>query len=209
MKKLILLFASLLMSLTTATASEFHHGKKGKHINKLKRYRNAQPIMFVDRGVEFLVFPDGSFDFNTNSNDDDYRYDKYRRRSNLNTTFGAPKRYYRYQGVSISHDNDGKVRRIGNVYLNYDRYGKIKRAGNVYMNYNRGNGRLIQVGSLHVTYNRWGEIVRTHGRVNHNFKHNYRYSDDCENHWDEDDDFYNDIEPYYYYKQKNTKARKH
>lgn len=214
MKKFILLFASLLMSLTTVTASEFHHGKKKKYLDKLNRYRNAQPILFVERGVEFMVFPDGSFDFNTHINNEYYGYDKYHRRSNVNATFGAPNNYYRYskyagQGVSISHDRDGKVRRIGNIYLNYDRFGKIKRAGNVYMNYNRGNGRLIQVGGLHVTYNRWGEIVRTQGRVNRNFVNNPRYNDDCDyNDRNDDYDIYYDDGMHYYYKQ-NGKGKKH
>ncbi|WP_299554883.1 hypothetical protein [Seonamhaeicola sp.] len=230
MKKLVLLLASLLMGLTTVTASEFHHGKKRKHLNKTKHYRYVQPIVFIERGVEFLIFPDGSFDFNTNINDNYYRYNNYNRRNNVNVTFGAPNRYFRYnnygnRGMSISHDRDGRVRRIGNVYLNYDRYGKIKRAGTVYMNYNRGNGRLNQVGGLSVDYNRWGEIVRTHGRVNrfndyqgiysrdmdHPFKkHKHRYDDDCDedDDWYDDDDIYYNDDQYYYYKQ-NGKVKKH
>ena len=66
MKRLLLLFAGLLIGLTSASATELHHQKKKTKIDKTKRYRYAQPIMFVERGVEFLVFPDGSFDFNTN-----------------------------------------------------------------------------------------------------------------------------------------------
>jgi hypothetical protein len=28
-------------------------------------FRNAEPIVFMERGVEFFVFADGQFDFNT------------------------------------------------------------------------------------------------------------------------------------------------
>ena len=28
-------------------------------------YRHAEPIVFVERGIEFYVFPNGEFDFNT------------------------------------------------------------------------------------------------------------------------------------------------
>ena len=141
MKNLVLLFTAVLMSLTTVTAAEtsFAH-KKGKHLDKTKRYRYAQPIVFVERGVEFLVFPDGSFDFNTelngifyNDNDLYYRSQKSRRAS-INTTYGTPNSRVRFskqrsRGVLVLNDREGKVRRIGNMFLNYDRYGKVKRIG--------------------------------------------------------------------------------
>lgn len=181
MKKLLLLFAGLLIGLTTASAEELNHQKLENNLDIKKRYRYAQPIMFVERGVEFLIFPDGSFDFNTNANDgynNNLYYKRGSRRGSVNTAYGIRNRNYKYhgnrynRGVSITNDRDGKVRRIGNVYLNYDRYGKIKRAGSVYMNYNYGHGSLSQVGGLRVHYNLWGEIVNTRGQVK-------RYSDYC------------------------------
>jgi len=229
MKKLVLLFAAALMSLTTVTAAETVSAhKKGKHLDKTKRYRYAQPIVFVERGVEFLVFPDGSFDFNTQLdgvffNDNDFYYrDQKSRRGSINTTYGTPNATVRFskkrsRGVLVLHDRDGKVRRIGNMFLNYDKFGKIKRIGSIYMSYNRGNGRLKQVGGLRVNFNRWGEIVHMRGQVS-------PFSDFCgvcgvsscsvdhfHDHDNWNDDWYGDDDDFYYYKQngKVKKQKKH
>ena len=236
MKTIVLLFTAMLMSLTTVTASEIHIDKKDKHLDNTNRYRYAQPIAFVERGVEFLIFPDGSFDFNTNIEDTFYNDSYYRarnsKRSGVNITYETPHKAVKYssrykkRGISVSHDRDGKIRRIGNIYINYDRHGKIKRAGSIYMNYKRGrHATLNQVGGLYVNYNHWGEIVHTRGQVNRHsnscnicgvvscdIKHNYRdrHHDDYNNDW-YNDDVYNDN--YYYYKKngkvKKSKKRKH
>ncbi len=231
MKKVVLFFTVVLMGLTSVSAFEADHHKP-KHKNKiLTNYRYAQPIVFVERGVEFLIFPDGNFDFNTDAYREYYQNNFYRRnRRSVNTTYGAPySRYHRNSGVFIAHDRDGKVRRIGNVYLNYDRFGRIKRAGTVYMNYTYGRRHvtLSQVGGLRVHYNRWGEIVNAQGRVNRNSPYgetlctpNHRYDrDDDDDDWFDnrdddrydDDGIYNDDDNFYYYKQNGTvkKHKKH
>lgn len=168
--KSILIFTVLLSGLTTASASEMNSEKRNGILDNT-RYRNAQPISFVERGVEFIVFPDGSFDFNTeigSFGDLYYRGTTYNktRRSSVNTTHGAPGQNQYGGGILVTHDVYGKVRRIGNVFINYDREGRIKRAGSVYMTYNRGNGMLTQVGNLKVRYNAWGEVVNLYGHVN-------------------------------------------
>ncbi|WP_131506842.1 hypothetical protein [Meridianimaribacter sp. CL38] len=208
MKKFVFILASMLLGLTSATATA-----QGEGLNNT-RYRYAQPIMFVERGVEFMIFPDGSFDFNTNIENTYQTGNVYYRsttthRSSVNVTYGAPGTVSRVhystprsnQGVFIQHDSDGKIRRIGNVYLNYDRQGRIKRAGTVYMSYQRGNGRLKQVGGLRVNYNAWGEIVHASGVVNHS-NSGYVYSNNTSG------DFgygyysdFDDADDYYYYRQ--------
>lgn len=220
MKTQVLLFASMLIGLTSVTATETLSVTPEEDLN-MTRYRYAQPIMFVERGVEFMIFPDGSFDFNTNlrgqvQTNDNYYYRTSTistRRGSVNTTFGAPGTISRVhfsepreRGVIIEHDRDGKVRRIGNVFINYDRFGKIKRAGSIYMSY-RGNGTLSQVGGLRVNYNHWGEIVHTSGHVSPfsnscgicgmiacTVNHSYTPIGFDNNDWEDDDDFY-------YYKQ--------
>ena len=223
MKKLVLFFTGLLIGLTTVTAAEKNSADQGDDLN-MTRYRYAQPIMFVERGVEFLIFPDGSFDFNTNIGDlyegDSYYKQSRTRRSSVNATFGAPGRFVNYstprnRGIRILHDRDGKVRRIGNVFLNYDRVGKIKRIGSVYISYNRRNGALRQVGGLRVKYNAWGGILHIQGQVK-------PFVDACgicgtngctANHihntfdTDRNSDWRNDTD-YYYFKQ-NGKVKKH
>nr|WP_099565795.1 hypothetical protein [Gaetbulibacter sp. 4G1] len=235
MKRLLLLFTGLLIGLTTVSATELNYKNQKTKLDKTKRYRYAQPIMFVERGVEFLVFPDGSFDFNTNYEDTFYNDSYYRtrntKRGRVNTTYGAPGSRVKYtsyrhrnRGVSISHDRDGKVRRIGSIFLNYDRYGKLKRVGSIYMSYKHRNGTLTQVGGLRVKYNHWGEIVYTRGQVNRfsnscnicgvssceiNHNHRDRHDNDYDNDWyDEDDGVYNNDDDFYYYKQ-NGKTKKH
>ena len=239
MKRVLLVFASLLIGLTTASATEQHIQNSKTDFDKTKKYPYAQPIMFVERGIEFLIFPDGSFDFNTNINDgfyDDTYYRSISRRSNVNTTRRGPNSSIKYtsnrysnRGVSISRDRDGKVRRIGNVYVNYDRYGRITRTGSIFMSYNRGkHSNLSRVGGLRVDYNRWGEIVNTHGKVNrfYNDYCNFCGVQSCgvthyfgngrgnhHNDHDDNDRFNNHDGDYnnddYYYFKQNGKVKKH
>ncbi|WP_299889619.1 hypothetical protein [uncultured Lacinutrix sp.] len=226
MKKLVLLFTGLLMGLTTVTAAEkVESALKGEDLTT-NRYRFNQPIQFIERGVEFLIFPDGSFDFNTHIEDNHYNHDDgyYRRsrskRRSINTTFGAPGTRVKFstprsRGIIITHDFDGKVRRIGNVFVNYNRYDQVKRLGSVYMRYNR-NGWLTRVGGLHIKYNRRGHIINVFGHVN--FRNQgcgfcgvtgctvTHYGNDShqDNDWDDD---WNDDDDHYYYK-KNGKLKK-
>lgn len=171
MKRIVLLFTVWLTGLTAVVGTEKIMVNSAESFDNPLRYGYAEPIVFMERGIEFLIFPDGSFDFNTEVNTYGNVYYKNStgnrtRRSTVNSTYGAPA-YHHGGGVLITHDNQGKVRRIGNVFINYDRSGKIKRAGSVYMSYNRGNGRLTQVGGLRVHYNAWGNLVNSSGFVNH------------------------------------------
>lgn len=236
--KRVLLFAGLLLGLiTTVPAAEFNSQKQNNTLLKNKNCRFAQPIIFIERGIEFLIFPDGSFDFNTNRKHRFYndRYHK-RRRSNLNSVNRGPNarfnRYNNNRGVIISRDRNGNVRRVGNVFLNYDRFGRITRAGSIFMNYNRRgrNSSLIQVGNLSVDYNRWGEIVYTRGQVHrfqndycnfcgvascditHDFRKDKKYRNNrgLHNEWYEDrnDGIFEDEDSHYFYK-RNGKVKKH
>jgi hypothetical protein len=216
MKRLLLLVTGLLMSLTTVNAQ---HAKKGKDF-KQDHSRFAEPISFIERGVEFLIFPDGSFDFNTNFENSYYNDNTYYRTNNsretsLNVTISAPGTISRAhftnrrdQGVLITHDHDGKVRRIGNVFINYDFLGRITRAGSVYMSYQRGNGHLRQVGGLRVNYNHWGEIVHVTGMVNQSNTYNRVGITRWEDYNDHDFDQRDDSNYYYYRKGKDIKKQK-
>ncbi|MFH6772664.1 hypothetical protein [Gaetbulibacter aestuarii] len=227
MKRLLLLFASLLVGLSTVSATTLGTKNPQERFDRNKNLRYAQPISFVERGVEFLIFPDGSFDFNTNAYNNRYSntyYGTANRRSSINVGYRGPNvsvnyssnRYPDNRGVSIVRDYNGNVRRIGNVYLNYDRYGRITRAGSIFIDYNRGHGWLRQVGGLRVNYNRWGEIVSLRGQVNRynqncntcgmiNCDHNHRdYDNDHRDHRDHD----YDNDKYYYFKQ-NGEVKKH
>ena len=219
MKRAVLLFASLLIGLTTASASEIHTTHDGTSVDKNKRYRYAQPIVFIERGVEFLIFPDGTFDFNTNKT----YYGSNSRRSAINATYNGPRVSINYssqpRGVQIYRDRNGSIRSVGDVHINYDRYGKITRVGSIFIDYSRGrNAILTEVGGLRVNYNHYGEIVKIHGQIN-------RYNNTCNvcgtlsctmkhNHkkehykYDRDHDRYDNDDNYYYYK-KDGKVKKY
>ena len=153
MKKITLLATVLFAFASTAHAAGIINfsGDVAK-----TRFSFEEPIVFTERGIEFYIFPNGEFDFNTVETTSSGTVYKHGRR-NTNTTYGAP------AGVQIEHDAAGRIRRIGNVFMNYDRENRIKRIGSVYMTYNRF--ALTQVGNLKILYNRNGQIVSIIGNV--------------------------------------------
>lgn len=169
-------------------------------------FRNEDPIVFTERGIEFLVFPDGQFDFNTRPSANNDMYYKSNRRSNVNSTYGAPtiSRNENY-GVRVEHDTYGRVRRIGNVFINYDANDRIKRVGSVYMSYNRF--ALEQIGGMQIIYNRRGQIIDYVGSVKGRRSNVYN-----QNNYESNNQYYgnnqnSDEENQYYYKENGTKTR--
>ena len=53
MKTLLLFMTSLLLSITTVSAADIKPKKKEVHQELTKQYRFVQPIVFVERGIEF------------------------------------------------------------------------------------------------------------------------------------------------------------
>jgi hypothetical protein len=215
MKKITFLVASIfLIGGGVANATEkinFSHERKFP-----VDFRNAEPIVFTERGIEFFVFPDGQFDFNTHLSTGSDMYYKSTRTSAVNKTYGAPTNFRNGNyGVKVEHDNSGKVRRIGNVFINYDSNDRIKRVGSVYMSYNRY--ALEQVGGLQIIYNRRGQIVDIIGSVKGRRAYEYSQNNDDNN----DCDYRNDQNNYqgygnyqnsnnqdqYYYKTTDRKAK--
>jgi len=167
MKNFYLLFVGLLLSVIPAQANVVSDQTYGSEHGLTNRYRYAQPIQFVERGIEFFVFLNGEFDFNTHP----VHY-RRGRRSSINTTYGAPRvrtRAHRINtrniGVRVEHDFNGRVRRIGNLFINYDRFGRVKRIGSIYMRYNNRHGTLRRIGGLRLQYNRRGRLIRQIGTV--------------------------------------------
>ena len=150
-------------------------------------FRNADPIVFTERGVEFFIFPDGQFDFNTRPSTGDMYYKQGRRTSAVNKTYGAPANVqYRNYGVKVEHDNRGRVRRVGNVMINYDANDRVKRVGSVYMTYNRY--ALDRVGGLQIIYNRRGQIVDIVGSVKGGRTYQYAQNNNDYNDYNEHND---------------------
>lgn len=215
MKKITLLVASLLLMSNVTIASEknvFTGNEEGYRF--ITDYRDADPIVFKERGVEFFIFLDGQFDFNTEPTVTTTRG----RSQNMNGTHGAPgvrtvtvsNSNNGRGGVIIQHDNQGRVRRVGNVFINYDAYGRVKRIGSVYMQYN--SFALKQVGNMKIIYNRRGQIIDIVGFVNNSNQNNgytfggnghgngNGYGNGNNNNYDSDEDFY-------YYKKDGSKVK--
>lgn len=208
MKKITLLVASLLLMSNGTIASEknvFDATDEGYRF--ITDYRDADPIVFQERGIEFFIFLDGQFDFNTQATISGPRY----RAENMNRTFGAPgvrtvnvsNTYYGpARGVRVEHDNQGRVRRVGNVFINYDVFGRVKRIGSVYMKYN--SFALKQVGNMRIIYNRRGQIIDVVGFVNfYNQGNNYNFGGNGNGNttnFDLDEDFY-------YYRKDGSKVK--
>src|SRR6218665_3614266 len=120
MKKITLLVASILLVGSVANASDVIKTDEERRM----RYSFDEPISFTERDIEFFVFPNGEFDFNTRPEDSqgDYFYKTAGRRG----TVTAERRPVNY-GVRIEHDSFGRVRRISNTFINYDSRDRVSR----------------------------------------------------------------------------------
>ncbi|RKS02708.1 hypothetical protein C8C84_2433 [Flavobacterium sp. 102] len=192
MKKITLLVATVLLVGNVVNATDLR-----------TRYSFDEPISFVERGIEFFVFPNGDFDFNTRPQDSqgDYFYKTAGKRGTKTSSARGPVNY----GTRIEHDSFGRVRRVGNTFINYDSRDRVSRIGTVYMKYNRH--ALTQIGGLQIVYDRRGDIVKMFGNVKGYSNQGYVYhsnnnynNDYATNNPRNDDD-------YYYYKADGTKAK--
>lgn len=197
MKKITLLVASVLLVVNVANAQ------------RNDRCSFDEPISFTERGIEFFVFPNGDFDFNTRPNDSHGEFyfrgagKKGADVQNRGTVARGPINY----GVLIEHDSFGRVRRVGNTFINYDYNDRVTRIGTVFMKYNRF--ALCQVGGLRIIYNRRGDIVDLVGSVKGNRNHGFTtttyygtvYHNNVNNTYTYNSD------DYYYYKADGTRAK--
>jgi len=215
-KKGLIILVSMLMMVSTFGAMESI--KPGSNVVDFNNnFYNDQPIEFIERGIKFYVFLDGTFDFNTVSTSHvDYIYKNGRRVARRSSP----------RGIRIERDYQGRIRRISNVFLSYTYGDKIKRIGSVFVKYN--HNRMSKVGNLKIIYNRYSVhfVGDVNGRHNPYFSHNWR-SFNGYSHWDtweygyydsffNNSNFYNDFESfdedddylYFRSKSKDGKASK-
>ena len=164
MKKITLLVASIfLLGGGAANAAE----KIAFTVEKKYSvdYKRAKPIVFIERGIEFFLFPDGQLDFNALPTTGRDMYYNSNSRGDANRTYVAANPYKnKNYGVNVDYDKRGRIKRVGDVAISYDSNDRVKRVGSVYMTYNRYS--LEQVGGLKIIYNNRGQIVNTYGSVN-------------------------------------------
>lgn len=196
MKTITLLVASVLMTTTIVSATEVTYTSTENRM----RYNFDEPISFVERGIEFYVFANGEFDFNTRPEDSQGDY-FYRTAGKRATTARKPVNVN--YGTRIEHDSFGRVRRVGNTFINYDSNDRVSRIGTVYMKYNRFG--LTQVGGMKINYSNRGQIVSMYGNIkgtrNQGFVYtSYNSNNDYASNYPVDND-------YYYYRTDGTKAK--
>lgn len=205
MKKITLLVALIFTTVNFAKTSELNFTD-----GVTTRFGNNDPISFDERGIEFFVFQNGDFDFNTRP--DDSQGDYYFKQAGRRIGVSKDTRPVNY-GVLIEQDSFGRIRRIGNTFINYDSNDRVTRIGSVFIKYDRF--LLTQVGGLRIIYNRFGDIIDTVGAVkgrnydgsgftnsyygpansNHNSDYSYNYSSN------------NNSNSAYYYKTDGTKEK--
>ncbi|WP_298540697.1 hypothetical protein [uncultured Aquimarina sp.] len=161
MKKMILFIAAMLLVGTAAQAAD---QKMSDQLDRVtKRYRYAQPIVFVEGGVTFFVYPNGEIDFKTprrrnynhlDWNSRNYNSPGHSRSSRYNNRF------------TVRHDYYGRLKRVGLTTIGYNRFDQVRRIGSVLMRYNR-RGKLAQIGGLRVYYGKRGRIRHIEGNIHY------------------------------------------
>ena len=116
-------------------------------------YNNA--VNFFESSIEFFVFTNGEFDFDTRFNS---------------------------RGIRVYRDFRGRITSVGNVFIRYDRRGNVTRIGDVLIRYSRG--LLTNVGDLRVRYDHWNTPV-FYGNVrnfyyNNGIRFNVSFGDICD-----------------------------
>jgi len=159
---------------------------------------DAEPIVFMERGIEFYVFLNGDFDFNTRPQDSHGGFFYRKGATSRGNQFNSAN-----YGVRIEHDSFGRVRRVGNTFINYDRLNRVNRIGSVFMSYNHWG--LTRVGGLRIVYTNRGAIAQMVGNVhggrgNNGFTSTYYGSSDYVY-----QEPYN-ANSYYYYRADGTRA---
>jgi hypothetical protein len=163
MKKGILIVLGMFLMVSAIEAKNDNYRPKSNKVN----YSFENSVHFITRGIKFIVFTNGDFDFNSNINNS---YSDYNNRNN----------------VAIARDYNGNIKRVGPISIAYDFRGNVSRIGAISMRYYRN--KLTNVGHLKVRYNRWGNPVffgnvrdnfyDVNGlRINHNISTVFGYND--------------------------------
>ncbi|RMB57619.1 hypothetical protein EAX61_10925 [Dokdonia sinensis] len=159
MKKLLALAVILLGGITAQAnqVTDLDHNKKPGI-----RYNHSQPITFVQKGIRFFVYTNGTFDFELPQHFNSGRrgYGNY---NAPGTTYGV--RYPYRSNRLVRHDIYGNITQVGRNVVFYNRRGAVRQIGSVAIRYHKG--RLDRIGNMHVNYDRWGRINELSGRIYH------------------------------------------
>lgn len=165
MKKLGILFVhfALLLSFTSCV-SMVESGSTSHTTSAQGTYKGSVPFVFIERDVEFAIFPNGEFDFAYVGNN--YQYNPY----------NGPRRPFSYNGgynydMYLQFDRYGAVIQVESVPIYYDPYGRVSQIGNIRIKY---YGDYVgEIGNMHIIYKSNGVYMASSGYVNA-YNQNYR-----------------------------------
>ncbi len=163
MKKMILFTAALLLIVTTVKANDHNHADHKDRVTK--RYHNTQPIVFIEGGIKFLVYPEGSIDYKVLNRRGRSHYGNWNTRR-YNTPGTYTQRVRAHHNNFIRYDYYGRLKKVGPNYISYDRYNRVRRIGTISIRYNR-RGLVYQIGGLRIYYNRYDRIRETEGNIHY------------------------------------------
>lgn len=141
MKRGILFLSMLMMASLMGAMESNQRATKGAEFNP---EFSSYSVDFMERGIHFYVFLDGTFDFTTSEAAEvDYVYKNGRKFQHTTP-----------RGIRIERDYRGRIFRVGNVFIDYTYNNRIKRIGRVFIKY--ANQRMKKIGNLTIVYNRFG-----------------------------------------------------
>lgn len=162
MKKAGLFFMSILLLLGFTSCVSMEDTRSASQPQAMGTYKGSVPFIFVERDVEFAIYPTGEFDFAYVG--PNYRY----------TPYNGPRRPFSYNGgynydMYLQFDRFGAVIQVESVPIFYDYYGRIIQAGNVILRYS--GDYVTQIGNMHIIYERGGVYLASSGYVNNYNQH--------------------------------------
>jgi hypothetical protein len=137
MKKGLLFVLAMFMMVSTIEAKLSQ--EKGKRVNKTYLFK-AKPIVFVEKGIQFSVLPNGKFKFS--------KLD-YKQPRNKN-------KWKRDRKLKVQRNFKGQIRKVGQVQIYYNRFGNVTQIGSVDLQYK--NRKLKKVGHLRLVYKPNGNV---------------------------------------------------
>lgn len=159
MKRTLFLVAVSFVIGVATQASEHITTPEKNEINGVRNY--LQPVVFVEKGIEFLIYSDGTLDFNTTPSSIrlNGRY--------LRQVYYNPRDIYgtgaNYRKGYVKYNRNDQVAQIGGITIDYLRNGQVDRVGDIPVKYKKG--ALDKVGNLKMHYDRSGRIYKQTGSI--------------------------------------------
>ena len=143
MKTKVLYLAALFLIGAAAQAKTPPTVQKSVNI-EVKSHSPFAPVAVIENGIEFLIYPNGTVDFNMpRSSVNIGRRSVKEIRSNKSVVIN--KRGI-YRPGYVRYDRAGRLIQVGNVPLFYKQNGKIARVGNSNIKYKKG--RIVRIGNI-------------------------------------------------------------